>query len=154
MNLEFSLLESEPLILEVIDSGGEFRLFPKGTSMLPLLRQGIDSVVLVKADKELDVGDVPLYKRENGQYVLHRIVKKEKDGTYVLCGDNQTALERGISSKQFIAVISAIYRKDKRVNTNAFSYRLYSFFWRSFLVRKIYFKFRKVVSVLRKRKNK
>ena len=38
--------DHEELIREVLASGGEFRLYPHGTSMLPLLRQGIDSVAL------------------------------------------------------------------------------------------------------------
>ena len=144
MSIEFSLLESEPIIREVTESGGEIRIFPKGTSMLPLLRQGKDSVVLVKADGALSRGDVPLYKRDDGQYVLHRIVKVEKDGTYTMCGDNQTALERGIRQEQIIAALSAIYRKDKRVEKSALSYRLYVLLWRSFFVRRVYFKLRKL----------
>ena len=144
MSIEFSLLESEPIIREVTESGGEIRIFPKGTSMLPLLRQGKDSVVLVKADGALSRGDVPLYKRDDGQYVLHRIVKVEKDGTYTMCGDNQTALERGIRSEQVIAVASAVYRKDKRVEKSALSYRIYVLLWRSFFVRRVYFKLRKL----------
>ena len=144
MSIEFSLLESEPIIREVTESGGEIRIFPKGTSMLPLLRQGKDSVVLVQADGALSRGDVPLYKRDDGQYVLHRIVKVEKDGTYTMCGDNQTALERGIRSEQVIAVASAVYRKDKRVEKSALSYRLYVLLWRSFFVRRVYFKLRKL----------
>ena len=55
------------LIQEVISDGGEFRLYPKGTSMLPLIKQGKDSVVLVKPSL-LSVLDIGLYRRKNGQY--------------------------------------------------------------------------------------
>ena len=48
--IEYSLEEYMPLIKEVVESGGEFRLFPRGTSMLPLIRQGRDSVALVAVD--------------------------------------------------------------------------------------------------------
>lgn len=152
MNSEFSLLDSEPVIREVTESGGEIRIFPKGTSMLPLLRQGRDSVVLVKAEGELSRGDIPLYKRDDGSYVLHRIVKVEQDGTYTMCGDNQTTLETGIRPEQIIATVSAIYRKDKRVEKSALSYRLYVFLWRSFFIRKVYFKARGLALRLRKKK--
>lgn len=50
---DFDLAEYVPLIEEVISSEGEFRLFPRGTSMLPLLRQGRDSVILVRCERAL-----------------------------------------------------------------------------------------------------
>lgn len=40
----FSLAEYADIIREVLDSGGEFTLFPRGTSMLPLIVEGRDSV--------------------------------------------------------------------------------------------------------------
>ena len=42
MRSEFHAMEEiYPLLQEVIDSGGEFRLHPRGTSMLPLLREDV-----------------------------------------------------------------------------------------------------------------
>ena len=43
---DIRLSDYDPLIREVLASGGEFRLYPHGTSMRPLLRQGRDSVSL------------------------------------------------------------------------------------------------------------
>lgn len=65
------------LIEDVISRDGEFRLYPRGTSMLPLIRQGKDSVVLVKPGL-LSKNDIVLYRRRNDKYVLHRIVKKKE----------------------------------------------------------------------------
>ena len=48
LRTEFDMRELYPLLSEVLESGGEFRLYPKGTSMLPLLREGEDSVLLKK----------------------------------------------------------------------------------------------------------
>ena len=144
MKLEISMAESEELIREVVESGGEFELYPKGTSMLPLIRQGKDSVILVSLPDEIKKGDIPLYKREDGSFVLHRIVRVEKDGTYTMCGDNQTELERGIKKEQMIALVAAVCHGEKRVNVNKLSYRAYRFLWRSFAIRKAYFKLRKL----------
>ena len=47
---KFSLAEYDDTIREVLNSGGAFRIYPRGTSMLPLLREGIDSVLLEKPD--------------------------------------------------------------------------------------------------------
>ncbi len=90
----------------VINTGGEFKMISRGTSMLPMLRDGIDTVVIVKANAPLKTGDVPLYIRENGEYVLHRIIKVRKDG-YVLRGDNQTVSEYPICENQIAGILTA-----------------------------------------------
>ena len=119
--------ELVPLIEEVVREGGEFRLFPRGTSMLPLLREGRDSVVLV-APGTLEKRDICLYRRENGAYVLHRLIKWDQEGRPVFCGDNQTALEYGVARDSVVAVVHACYRDDKRREVTDLRYRLYAFF--------------------------
>lgn len=100
----------EPIIREKLALGGRVIIKPKGTSMLPLIRQGIDEVELSAPPKErLKKYDIPFYKRENGQFVLHRIVGVKKD-SYILCGDNQTDLERGITDEMIFAVVTRIKR--------------------------------------------
>ena len=126
---DFDLCEYAPLILEVIESGGEFRLFPRGTSMLPLIRQGKDSVVLVKPCDKLKKRDIIFYRRDDGQFVLHRIVGVAKDGSYILCGDNQTFLERDIRRDNVLASVCAVYRDDKRLEAKSLRMRAYSSFW-------------------------
>ncbi len=140
---EFSLKEFDETIRVVLDSGGEFRIYPKGTSMLPLIRQGRDSVVLVKSTKPPKKGDIAFYLRDNGGYVLHRILKAE-NGLYTMCGDNQLVLEKGISEGQIIAIVDRLYRGDNCVKLSAFSYKIYCFFWRSFFLRRVYFKLRSI----------
>ena len=93
---------------EVIESGGEFTFYPHGTSMMPLVREGVDQVVLIKADT-VKKGDVVFYQRDNGQFVLHRVVKV-KNGKYVMCGDNQWVLEQGITDKHVLAKMKAVLR--------------------------------------------
>lgn len=122
---EYSLDEYIPLIREVIDSGGEFRLYPRGTSMLPLLRQGIDSVVLV-APRTLKRGDVLLYRRANGQYVLHRLVRVRRDGSLWFSGDNHMTVEKGIVREQIIAAVTAVFRGEKRKDRTTFGIRFYA----------------------------
>lgn len=121
--MELDLKEFWPLINETISSGGEFRLFHKGTSMLPLLRQGIDSVLLV-SPTELKKNDIVLYKRPSGQLVMHRIIKLEKNG-YAICGDNQYILEKGITDKNMLAKVKGIYRGDEYFDINNKQYKKY-----------------------------
>ncbi len=137
-NNEFYLADAIEVIEEVLASGGEFRIYPRGTSMLPLIVQNRDSVVLKrKTDGGLKKNDIAFYRRKNGQFVLHRVMKVSKDGTYVMCGDNQTYLEKGIEKEQIIAYVSRIYRKEKAVKMSGVSYSLYVFLWSSMPMRKI-----------------
>ena len=66
-----------PLLREQLDVGQQVRFSPRGTSMLPMLRPGIDSVVLRPLPEKLKKYDLPLYQRKNGQYVLHRVICAE-----------------------------------------------------------------------------
>lgn len=116
-----------PLIREHLAAGKTVKFSPKGVSMLPMLRQGIDSVVLSPLPKKLNKYDLPLYQRENGQYVLHRIVKV--DETYTCTGDNQFALEKGLRHDQMIAVVTAFYRGGKYHSVTELSHRLYCRAW-------------------------
>ena len=122
--IDFSLDEYIPLIHGVIESGGEFRLYPRGTSMLPLLRQGVDSVALITPPK-LRRGDILLYQRANGQYVLHRLMRIRHDGSLLFSGDNHMTVERGITKNDIIAAVTAVYRGEKRKERDSFWMRLY-----------------------------
>lgn len=124
---EFSMEQLGPLIAEVIGEGGEFCLFPKGTSMLPLIRQGADAVALVSLDRKPKKGDVLLYRREDGQYVLHRLMRVENNGSLCFCGDNQRLLEHGIGCDQVVAVVTAFFRGDKRLEASGLVMRLYAY---------------------------
>ena len=125
------------VIEEVLASGGEFRLFPTGVSMRPLIVQGRDSVVLKRNDTvAAKKHDIAFYKRRDGQFVLHRVMKIKKDGTYVMCGDTQFALEEGIAPEQIIGYVSDIYRGEKKFSVRALKYRAYVFVWTKMPIRR------------------
>lgn len=113
-----------PIMKEQLDAGKTVRFAPRGTSMLPVLRQGIDTVVLKSAPKKLKKYDLPLYLRENGQFILHRVVAVKKDG-YVMCGDNQCMRETGITDSNILAVADGFYRDDVYVDCGDRKYRKY-----------------------------
>ena len=79
-----------------------------GDSMYPLIRPR-DLLIIDAVTRPLRLWDVPLYKRDSGQYVLHRIVKI-KNGSYVMCGDNRCTLEYGITDRHIIGVLTGIVR--------------------------------------------
>ncbi|MBQ7822157.1 MAG: S24/S26 family peptidase [Clostridia bacterium] len=124
MNEKFRLADFEPIIREVVGSGGEFTMKTHGTSMLPMLSDGNDSVVLVSVPEKIVRGDVIFYKRENGQFVLHRVVGKRKDG-FVLRGDNQIINEYGVGYDTVIAIVTAYIKNGKRIDVTDEEYKKY-----------------------------
>jgi len=124
---QVTLDEMMPLIREQLAGGQSVTFFPHGVSMLPLLREGRDSVTLSAPPKRLKKYDIPLYQRADGQYVLHRVVKVGQ--TYTCIGDNQFVREDGITHGQIIAVCSAVTRDGKRMSANSAKLRFYAVLW-------------------------
>ena len=129
-----SMEELSPIIESVINSGGDAILCVTGNSMLPLWRDRHNNVVLTACDvNKLKVGDIPLYKRENGQYVLHRIVNVNDD-SFDLLGDAQWWLEKGLDKNRVIAVTKGYYtEKGKYVSCDSFRQKLYFKLWSALL---------------------
>ena len=101
-----------PLMLDAFENNMTFTFPVKGTSMRPLLKT--NDVVTIEKSNEFKVGDVILYKRDNGQFVFHRIRKiNKKNNTYVLVGDHQRKVEKGIRFDQIIAKMIS-YRKENK----------------------------------------
>lgn len=117
------------IITEKLNAGGTVTFTPRGTSMLPMLHGGEDVVILSKPQGRLKLFDLPLYKRKDGTYVIHRVVNFDVDRGYILCGDNQFKNERGIYDEDIIGVVTAFYRKGKAYTVNSLRYRLYVHLW-------------------------
>ena len=138
-----------PIMESCLHEGQEVILTITGNSMCPLLRHRRDQVVLAAVDGDaLYPGDVPLYRRRNGAYVLHRVIARDDgtrcefvDGTtqdstllvgevrYTLLGDAQTELEHGIAPQQIVARAVAFIRRGKRIDCNGASYRRFVRWW-------------------------
>ena len=121
------LAEVFPLMQERINNGESVQFTPHGTSMRPTIYGGRDQVVLAALPEKLKKYDLPLYRRDNGQFVLHRIVKVGE--TYTCIGDNQFVFEPGVRQDQMLALAVGFYRKGKYYSTDSFGYRLYSRVW-------------------------
>lgn len=121
-----TLEELMPIMEEQLSRGGRVSFKPKGISMLPLIRQGKDSVTLEAPPAQLKKYDIPLYRRQSGQFVLHRVVSVGKDGTYTMCGDNQWLREKGITHHQIIGVVCEIERNGKKIPVSDPEYLKYS----------------------------
>ncbi len=99
-----------PLIDEAFARNQSVTIPVKGNSMQPTLSPG-DAVTLSSMDGHtVQRGDILLYRRIDGSYILHRVVRVTAD-TLEFCGDAQVAVEKGVPSSAVIAFVSG-YEKD------------------------------------------
>ncbi len=113
---------------EALLDKGYLVIAPTGTSMLPLIRPNRDVTVLKRKTLSPKKYDVVLYKRDNGDYILHRILKINPDN-YVICGDNQYIKEYNVKEEQILGIMEGFYRDDKYIDTSSSLYRLYVYLW-------------------------
>ena len=110
---------------DIISEQGKLIYTNVGDSMYPLIKPR-DLLVIKKVSAPLKKFDIPLYKRDSGQYVLHRIVGI-KNGEYFICGDNRFSIERGIEDRHIIGVLTDIIRNGEIIPVNSPRYRRYEF---------------------------
>lgn len=156
MEFETKCLPMEELVplLEIqLQNGGKARLTVTGYSMMPMLRNRRDSVVLITPQAACKLGDIILYRRENGSYVLHRIIALREDG-YICCGDNQAEREP-VGQEQILAVVEGFNRKGKYYSVKHFGYRLYADIWvKGFVLRRPYIAVRRRLGRLARQQNR
>ena len=117
---------------EVLAENGKLVYTSVGVSMMPLIREGRDVLVIEKRDiPALKKYDAVLFRRENvkgrGEYVLHRILKILPDNKYWIVGDNDTAGEI-VKSTQILGVLTRMLRDGKEYNFGGLGYKIYVFF--------------------------
>ena len=116
---------------DVIERDGRLIYTNVGDSMRPLIRQDRDILIIEKPHGRLKKYDVLLYKRDSGQYVLHRVLKVHEND-YVICGDNRYCKEYGITDRHIIGVLTAVVRDGKEIPITDLRYRLYVHLWCDF----------------------
>ena len=108
-----------------LEQGGRAELTVTGSSMHPLYHNHRDKVILTTRTAKKP--DVILYRRDNGAYILHRIVRVKGD-MFIVTGDNQWQLEN-VRPDQVLAVVDGWYHKGKYHTLNELWYKLYVCFW-------------------------
>lgn len=122
------LLEEYRKILEENASVEALPLVISGSSMTPFLVHGRDTVYLSRLTRPVRRGDVLLYQRRSGAYILHRVYRVEGDN-YTMVGDAQTELEPGIRREQVIAIMTAALRKGRRQAPGCFWWEFFEKIW-------------------------
>ena len=113
---------------EMIEQNTDVSIVISGNSMSPFLVNQRDVIYLSKINRKLKKGDLVLYQRLSGQYVVHRIVKVKKSG-YYLAGDNQIAVEGPILDKQIFGLVTKVKRKGKWIEAGNFWWEFFEHVW-------------------------
>lgn len=99
-----------------------------GCSMFPMLRNRRDRVVVLPVGPErLRKYDLPLYRRPDGKYILHRIIGV-RPGEYIIRGDNTYAKEH-VPDSWILGYVSEFYRGRRHMRTSDRGYRVYAAVW-------------------------
>ena len=93
---------------QLMDEGREVSFTPLGSSMLPFIRGGKDSVTLSKCVKA-EVGDIVLVRLPGPRYVLHRVIGVN-DERITLMGDGNIAGTEKCTTADVLGKVSAINR--------------------------------------------
>ena len=122
------LLEEYRNLLAGDDQIEALPLVVTGSSMTPFLVGGRDRVFLSRLNRPARPGDILLYRRRSGAYVLHRVFRVE-DGMLTMVGDAQQDLEPGIAPEQVIALVNRVERKGKLLGPGSFWWTFFEKVW-------------------------
>lgn len=130
---------------EELQATGKLVCPNQGTSMLPLIRQGKDLMVIVpRPDRRLKKYEAVLFRR-NGSYILHRITAV-CDDEYVIRGDNRKDSER-VREDQIIGVLYAVLRDGKKeIRANGLICRCFVLYW--YILRPALKKVKRAIKIL------
>lgn len=117
------------LMEESFEKGLPYKLVITGNSMTPTLREGRDMVVLQKlGNHKIKKYDLVFARRISGEYILHRVVKINPDGNFILNGDAQEWSELMLK-ENVIAYCNMFIRKGKVIRSDSFSNQVYVRLW-------------------------
>ncbi len=122
-------LHTEALSLkEALGQHGFAVVQGKGTSMLPLIANSRDRMCIKPLSREPKKYDVLVYSNAHG-IIAHRALKLNKDGTIIMCGDNQIKKEE-INRDAVIGYVHGILRGEKYIDfSKPLWYRIYARMW-------------------------
>lgn len=113
---------------DLVNEGKDVRLLISGSSMSPFLVHKRDSIIFSKPNRELKRGDMVFYQRENGQFVMHRILWTKPEGLYLI-GDAQKEIEGPINPSQVFGLIKKVCRKGKWIEPGNFWWWFFENIW-------------------------
>ena len=155
MNIKKQWISSEVLfsaIQELLAENRQAVFTVTGMSMWPFLCHGRDQVIVEKCDSTtLKTGDIILFQKPEGKYILHRITKIEDD-LFETTGDGNCFRDGFFSFSCVKAKVVCLIRKDKKIDCKSWIWKVVFQTWMLlFPIRKYLLKFLKNFSRTRQR---
>lgn len=116
------------MLMELVREGKCVNLTIAGGSMSPFLVNQRDLVCLEPMKREPGKGDIVLFQRPGGEYILHRICRVGADGYYIV-GDAQVEVEGPVAREQICCIIEKACRKGTWINRTDFWWKFFAGVW-------------------------
>jgi len=111
---------------EMLDREGWYITTVRGRSMFPMLRPGVDPIIIKRPEGRLKPYDVAVY-RVPGKYIVHRVLEVSPDH-YIIRGDNCIGKEY-VRDSQIVGIMTGFWRGDKFIEVTSKGYLRYAHFW-------------------------
>lgn len=97
----------------------------RGLSMAPFLKERRDRVEIspYSSQEEPAMGDIILFLRPNGQYILHRIIRKEQ-GQFIARGDNGR-YEDQVDPSAVLGKVTQVWKNGTSLSPRSLSWKFY-----------------------------
>lgn len=116
-------------IRTLVSEGKTVTLTVKGNSMNPFIVHLRDRMTIGPwKDEDIRKGTVALVKDTRGNYVIHRIIRREEDSVTLL-GDGNVGFTETATLDNIIGIMHNIDRKGRIWTSESAMWRLYSWFW-------------------------
>ena len=116
-------------ICQILKDGKTAVIPVSGGSMMPFLVSDRDFVMLSDIGDGIRKGDIVLYQRRNGQFILHRVCKVKKKKLYYMIGDAQNVIEGPIMEEQIRAKVVKIMRNGIWISKTCFWWWFFEVIW-------------------------
>ena len=112
----------------LLQAGERVPLPVQGNSMAPFLVSGRDQVWLEQPQTPLRTGDILLYRRSSGQYILHRVCRTGGTGLTMI-GDAHSIREPGVRPEQVLGRAVCVRRKGKLLKPGNLLWEFFARVW-------------------------
>ncbi len=125
-------------VAQRIANNERVRFRAKGNSMLPMIRDGRDEIIIEKTNEHsFQKGRLLLVQLSDERFVLHR-VKKADDRHLLLQGDGNLSFVEACTPSDVIAEATTVIRNGIAIRVDSFRWNAYRYLWpSSYLLRRV-----------------
>ena len=101
---------------EILSKGLSLRCKVRGWSMYPFIQTNDIILIEPKSSAGFTTGDIVFFRRPKGNYVVHRLVKKNGSASLITKGDNSNHYDEIIHISQVMGRVIQIERDGKQMS--------------------------------------